>query len=172
MKNLMANQTRCLLAQPGFSNNGFFNYSDVARFVGARCAAAPLGLMTVAALLPQHWEFRLVDENVRPLTDADLEWADIVLTGSMLTQQKGILRVIKRAHDQGRPVVVGGPDPTSQPHIYKEADFLVLGEGEVTIPSFIEDIGKGVSSGIYQSDLRADMTEAVVPRFDLIRFAD
>ena len=172
MENLMAKQTRCLLAQPGFSSNGFFNYSDVARFIGARYSAAPLGLMTVAALLPQHWAFRLVDENVRPLTDADLEWADIVLTGSMLTQQKGILRVIKRAHGQGKPVAVGGPDPTSQPRVYKEADFLVLGEGEVTIPPFIEDIGKGVTSGIYQSDLRADMTEAVVPRFDLVRFAD
>jgi hypothetical protein len=89
--------------------------------------------MTVAALLPQHWEFRLVDENVRPLRDGDLGWADIVLTGSMLTQQKGSLKIIKRAHDQGKPVVVGGPDPTSQPRVYREADFLVLGEGEVSM---------------------------------------
>ena len=170
--NLVAGPARCLLTQPGFSPNGFFNFADVARFVGARYSAAPLGLMTVAALLPQHWEFRLVDENVRPLTDADLEWADIVLVSGMLPQQKGILTTIQRAHDKGRPVAVGGPDPTSQPHIYKKADFLVLGEGEVTIPPFIEDLGQGVTSGVYQSDLRADMTKAVVPRFDLIHFAD
>jgi hypothetical protein len=129
-------------------------------------------MMTVAALLPQHWEFRLVDENVRPLADADLEWADLVLTGGMLTQQRGILATTQRAHGKGKPVVVGGPDPSSQPHIYETADYLVLGEGEVTIPLFIEDISKGVTSGTYRSDVRADMAEAVVPRFDLVRFAD
>ena len=73
---------------------------------------------------------------------------------------------------KNKPVIVGGPDPTSQPHVYGEADFLVLGEGEVTIPPFIEDLGKGLTSGEYRSDLHADMTGAVVPRFDLIRFAD
>jgi radical SAM superfamily enzyme YgiQ (UPF0313 family) len=172
MENLLAKQTKCLLAQPSFSSNGFLNFSDVARFVGAKYPAAPLGLMTVAALLPQHWEFRLVDENVRPLRDADLEWADIVLTGGMLPQQKGILTTIKWAHNMGKPVVVGGPDVTSQPSLYETADFLVLGEGEITIPPFLDDIGKGVTSGIYQSDLHADMTKAVVPRFDLIRFGD
>jgi radical SAM superfamily enzyme YgiQ (UPF0313 family) len=172
MENLLAKPSRGLLVQPGFSGNSFFNFSNVARLVGARYTAAPLGLMTVAALLPQHWEFRLVDENVEPLTDADLEWADIVLTGGMLPQQKGILTTIERAHAQGKRVAVGGPDPTSQPHVYEEADFLVLGEGEVTIPPFVEDLGKGLTSGLYQSDARADMTQPVVPRFDLIRFAD
>lgn len=172
MENLLAKPTRCLLVQPGFSGNSFFNFSNVARLIGAKYTAAPLGLMTVAALLPQHWEFRLVDENVEPLTDAHLEWADIVMTGGMLPQQKEILTTIKRAHDKGKPVVVGGPDPTSQPHVYQETDFLVLGEGEITIPPFIEDLGRGAVSGVYQSDLRADMNEAVVPRFDLIRFAD
>jgi radical SAM superfamily enzyme YgiQ (UPF0313 family) len=137
MKDLMAERTRCLLVHPGFSGNGFFNYSEVARFAGAKYTAAPLGMMTVAALLPQHWEFRLIDENVRPLMDADLEWADIVLTGGMITQQKDILTVIQKSHDKGRPVVVGGPDPTSQPRVYGKADFVVLGEGEVTIPPFI-----------------------------------
>jgi radical SAM superfamily enzyme YgiQ (UPF0313 family) len=172
MDDLLTRRTRCLLVHPGFSSNGFFNYSDVARFVGAKYSAAPLGMLTVAALFPQHWEFRLVDENVRPLVDADLEWADIVLTGGMLTQQKSVLTTIQRGHDHGLAVVVGGPDPTSQPLVYGQADFLVLGEGEVTIPLLLEDMGKGVRSGAYRSDLRADMAEAVVPRFDLIRFAD
>jgi len=172
MGNLLENRTRCLIVHPGFSDNGFFNYSDVARFVGAKYSATPLGALTVAALFPQHWEFRLVDENVRSLADADLVWADIVLTGGMLTQQKRVLNTIQRGHHHGKAVVVGGPDPTSQPEIYSQADFLVLGEGEVTIPLLIEDIGKGVQSGVYRSDLRADMGEAVIPRFDLVRFAD
>lgn len=172
METLPARPTRCLLVQPRFSGNSFFNFSNVARIVGARYTAAPLGLMTVAALLPQGWKFRLVDENVEPLTDAHLDWADIVMTGGMLPQQKGILGVIRRAHARHKPVVVGGPDPTQQPHVYEGADFLVLGEGEVTIPPLIADLQTGVTSGLYQSDQFADMTQAVVPRFDLIRFAD
>jgi radical SAM superfamily enzyme YgiQ (UPF0313 family) len=172
MEDSLEKPTGCLLVQPGFSGNSFFNFSNVARFLGARYTAAPLGLMTVAALLPQHWTFRLVDENVEPLTDAHLEWADIVMTGGMLPQQKGILTVIQRAHAMGKPVAVGGPDPTQQPHVYEEADFLVLGEGEITIAPFVADLGKGVRSGLYRSDQFADMTQAVVPRFDLIRFAD
>jgi len=172
MKSLRAQPTNCLLVQPRFSGHSFWNYFEVCEFMGAKYPAAPLGLMTVAALLPQHWRFRLVDENVRPLADADLEWADIVLAGGMLPQQKGMLSVIRRAHDRHRSVVVGGPDPTEQPHVYQQADFLVLGEGEVTIPPFIEDLGKRVTSGLYTSSQRADMTQAVVPRFDLIRFAD
>ena len=90
----MVKQTKCLLVQPGFSSDSFFNFAEVARFAGARYTAAPLGLMTVAALLPQHWALRLVDQNVSPLTDADLEWTDMVLTGGMLTQQRDILTVI------------------------------------------------------------------------------
>jgi radical SAM superfamily enzyme YgiQ (UPF0313 family) len=166
------NVQKCLLVHSRFSSNSFYNFSQVARLVGARYPAAPLGLLTVAALLPQHWEFRLVDENVRPLSDSDLEWADIVLVSGMLPQQKGILTTIERAHGVGKPVAVGGPDPSSQPHIYSEADYVVMGEGEVTIPPFVEDLSKGVTSGIYRPDRRADMAQAVVPRFDLIRFAD
>ena len=172
MREHEARTTRCLLVQPRFSSHSFWNYSEVCRFTGARYPAAPLGLMTVAALLPSHWHLTLVDENVRPLTDGHLEWADLVLVSGMLPQQMGILTAMQRAHDKGRPVVIGGPDATSQPQLYNRADYLVLGEGEVTLPPFIEDLGKHVRSGEYRSPMRADMTRAVVPRFDLIRFAD
>ena len=172
MEALATRTTRCLLVHPRFSRHSFWNYSEVCELAGAKYPAAPLGLMTVAALLPQHWEFRLVDENVAPLVDAHLEWADIVFTGGMLPQQGGIVSIVERAHEVGRPVVVGGPDPTSQPHLYQAADFMVLGEGEITIPTFVEDLGKKVAGGEYRSTERADMARAVVPRFDLIRFGD
>ena len=172
MRTLTDRTTRCLLVQPRFSGHSFWNYSEVCELVGAKYPAAPLGLMTVAALLPQRWAFRLVDENVRSLTDADLEWADIVLVSGMLPQQKRMLTIIEEAHDKGKPVAIGGPDATSQPHVYGKADFLVLGEGETTIPLFIEDLDKKVTSGEYRPSVRADMTQAVTPRFDLIRFAD
>jgi radical SAM superfamily enzyme YgiQ (UPF0313 family) len=172
MKKLLTESTRCLLVYPASSSENFQNFSAAPRFVGAKYMRPPLGLMTVGALLPQHWQFRLVDENTRPMGNEDLHWAEIILTGSMLPQQRRVLSIIDLAHDAGKPVVVGGPDPTAQPEVYGQADFLVLGEGEVTIPLFLEDLSKGVTSGVYQPHRWADMSAAVVPRFDLIRFAD
>lgn len=91
MKDLYGGPTKCLLVQTKFSAFSFWNYQDVCEIVGAKYPAAPLGLITVAALFPQHWEFRLIDENVEPLLDEHLLWADIVCTGGMLPQQKSIV---------------------------------------------------------------------------------
>ncbi len=170
MKELYGGPTKCLLVQTKFSAFSFWNYQDVCDIVGAKYPAAPLGLLTVAGLFPQHWTFKLVDENVERLLDEHLLWADIVCTGGMLPQQKSMLEFIGRAHDHNRIVVVGGPDPTSQPDLYREADFLVLGEGEITIPMFLNDLAAGKTSGTYVSEERADMLQSVVPRYDLIRF--
>lgn len=172
MNLLSGEPTRCLLVQTRFSEMSFWNYLDVCKIVGAKYPAPPLGLLTVAALLPKHWEFRLVDENVRVLRDEDLDWADIVCTGGMLPQQRAMLGLIDRAHAHRLPIVLGGPDATSQPGIYHAADYLVCGEGEVTIPLFLEDLRRGSTGGRYVSEERADMAEAVVPRFDLLRFGD
>lgn len=170
MKDLHGGQTKCLLVQTKFSGFSFWNYREVCDIVGAKYPAAPLGLLTVAALFPQNWIFRLIDENVEPLLDEHLKWADIVCTGGMLPQQKSMLSFIRRAHDLDCLVVVGGPDPTSQPDLYSDADFLVLGEGEITIPMFLDDLKKGSKGGRYFSEEKADMMKAVVPRYDLIRF--
>lgn len=170
MKDLHGGHTKCLLVQTRFSGFSFWNYQEVCEMVGAKYPASSLGLLTVAALLPQHWTFRLIDENVEPLLNDQLKWADIVFTGGMLTQQKSILNFIRRAHDLNRIIVVGGPDPTSQPDVYHEADFLVLGEGEVTIPMFLNDLKNGVKNGRYFSEEKANMLKAVVPRYDLIHF--
>jgi radical SAM superfamily enzyme YgiQ (UPF0313 family) len=172
MDDLFGGKTKCLLVQTKFSEFSFWNYQAVCDMVGAKYPAAPLGLLTVAALFPQHWEFRLVDENVELLLDEHLLWADLVCTGGMLPQQKSMLSFIRRAHDLGRIVVVGGPDPTSQPDLYQDADFLVLGEGEVTIPIFLAGLQNGARSGTYVSENKADMLTASVPRYDLIRFKD
>ncbi|MDP4223830.1 MAG: B12-binding domain-containing radical SAM protein [Bacteroidota bacterium] len=170
MKDLYGGHTKCLLVQTKFSGFSFWNYQEVCYMVGAKYPAAPLGLLTVAALLPQHWILRLIDENVEPLPDDHLKWADIVCTGGMLSQQKSMLNFIRRAHNLDRIVVIGGPDPTSQPEVYLEADFLVLGEGEITIPMFLKDLQKGTKSGRYYSEGKANMLKAVVPRYDLINF--
>ena len=172
MKNLFPSEIRCILIHPQFSRNSALNYLDVCKIVGVKYFMPPLGLLTVAALLPQDWSYKLVDLNVEPLTDDYFEWADIVCTGGILSQQPGIFSVIERAHRFGKKVVVGGPDPTSQPELYKMADYLVLGEGENTIPAFIRDLENGCITGVYRPSELAEMTEAVVPRYDLVRFAD
>jgi len=169
---LLRTGTRCLLVQTEFSAMSFWNYVEVCKIVGAKYPAPPLGLLTAAALLPQDWEFMLVDTNVGPLLDEHLQWADVVCTGGMLPQQKAMLALIERAHRHQLPVVVGGPDPSSQPDLYAAADYLVRGEGEVTIPLFVADLERGATHGNYVSEERADMACAVVPRFDLIRFRD
>lgn len=170
MINLLQKRTRCLLIHPKFSPYSFWNFVEVSKIVGAKYQAAPLGLMTVAALLPQEWEIKLIDTNVEPLLDEHFEWADLVFTGGMLPQQIGILDIITLSHQRNKTVVVGGPDPTSQPHLYQSAEYLVLGEGEVTIPVFLNDLANGSKSGEYKTSEYADMTKAVVPRFDLINF--
>ncbi|MBE0572041.1 MAG: B12-binding domain-containing radical SAM protein [Ignavibacteriaceae bacterium] len=170
MIKLLQKRTRCLLIHPKFSPYSFWNFVEVSKIVGAKYQAAPLGLMTVAALLPKDWDIKLIDTNVEPLLDEHFAWADLVFTGGMLPQQIAILDIINLSHQKNKPVVVGGPDPTSQPHLYQSADYLVLGEGENTIPMFLKDLANGSKGGEYTSSEYADMTNAVVPRFDLIKF--
>lgn len=128
----------CLLIQPKFAESNYWNFVEAAQAVGAKATAPPLGLLTVAALLPQHWTFTLVDLNVRPITNEEWSNADLVCTGGMLPQQAGTLDVIRQARERGLYTVVGGPDPTSQPQMYLLADALVLGEGELSIPLWMD----------------------------------
>ena len=163
---------RGLLVYPAFSPFGFWNYTEVCRLVGAKYPASPLGLITVAALLPQSWELRLVDMNTQVLRDEDIDWSDLVLIGGMLPQQSEFLKLIDRVHARGRKVVAGGPAPTSQQHIYGNADYLVLGEAECTLPAFLDDYANGAQSGVYTAGERPAMSLTRVPRFDLLNLDD
>ena len=126
--------TKCLLVSPRFPEFSYWNYREVCALFGACYPAAPLGLATAAALLPQEWEIRLLDLNVREMDKALLDWADIVMAGGMIPQQRALRSLIDLCHARGKRIVVGGQDPTSQPDVYAEADYLVLDEGEMTIP--------------------------------------
>ena len=129
--------------------------------MGARYPAAPLGLITVAAMLPPHWEVRLVDRNTEDLTEADLAWADIVMTGGMLPQQADTLALIELSHRSNRPVVIGGPDATSSPHIYEQADFRVLGEAEGVLTDFIAAWDAGKRAGTFTAPkFQVDVTRS------------
>jgi hypothetical protein len=94
---------------PKFVPNSFWNYTEACELVGTKYPAAPLGLITVAAMLPKHWDIRLVNRNTELLADADLDWADLVMIGGMLNQQPDAIHLIELAHRHGKPVCVGGP---------------------------------------------------------------
>jgi len=110
-----------LMIYPRFSAGTFWNFAATCEVFGARYPAPPLGLITVAALLPSEWSIRLVDRNVEDLTDGDLEWADLVMTGGMLPQQYDLVHVIDLCRAIGKPIVIGGPAVTSSPQLYARA---------------------------------------------------
>jgi len=167
----MNEAVRCLLVFPRFQHKSFWNYRATCELVGAAYPAAPLGLITVAALLPPTWELRLVDCNVEELEQADIDWAEIVLTGGMISQQGSSLELIDRLQAQGKTVVVGGPDATSSPQLYERADTLVLGEAEITLPRWLADREAGPVARVYScGDEKADVQASPVPRFDLLKF--
>lgn len=159
---------KALLLCPAFSPRGFWNYRSVCALTGAKYPASPLGMITMAALLPPEWDLRLLDMNVAPLSDADIDWADLVFVGGMLPQQSRVQALIDRVHGRGRKVVVGGPAATSRPEVYAAADYLVLGEAERSLPAFLDDLARGAAGGRYVPDGRPDLTESPIPRFDLL----
>jgi radical SAM superfamily enzyme YgiQ (UPF0313 family) len=162
---------RALLVYPRFGVATFWNFTVACELVGARVPAPPLGLITLAAMLPATWDVRLVDRNTEELTETDLAWADIVMTGGMLAQQVDTLELIALCRAHGKPVAVGGPDPTSSPHVYAAADFRVLGEAEGIIGDFIAAWAAGERSGCFTAPkFSIDVTKSPIPRFDLLEF--
>ena len=160
-----------LLIYPRFAADTFWNFAETCALFGAKYPAAPLGLITVAAMLPPSWAVRLVDRNAEELTAEDLAWADLVMTGGMLPQQRDTLEVIDLCHAQGKPVAIGGPAVTSTPHIYEKADFRVLGEAEGVIDAFIAAWDAGTREGVFEIEkFTVDVTKSPVPRFDLLNF--
>ena len=166
----MTDRCNVLMVYPRFNANSFWNCEKTCEVVGAKYPAAPLGLITVAAMLPATWTIKLVDRNTETLEEADVEWADLVMIGGMFPQQWDTLRCIELMHAHGKPVCVGGPGITSMPHVYAAADFKVLGECEGLLDRFIDDWRAGKRSGTYEGvKFKADVTTAARPRWDLLK---
>jgi radical SAM superfamily enzyme YgiQ (UPF0313 family) len=162
-----------LMIFPRFNPKSFWSYEGACELFGAKYPAAPLGMITLAALLPPEWDIRLVNRNTEELEDSNLAWADLVMTGGMLAQQFDALKVIELAQRAGKPVAVGGPDPTSSPQIYAAADFRVLGEAESIIDEFVVAWRSGARKGVFEAPkFQADVTKSPIPRFDLLKLKD
>jgi radical SAM superfamily enzyme YgiQ (UPF0313 family) len=160
-----------LLVYPRFPSLTFWNYRATCELSGARYPAAPLGLITVAAMLPAHWNLRLVDRNTEELSEADMAWADIVMTGGMLPQQLDTLELIEMCEIRDKPVAVGGPDISSSPHVYADADFRIVGEAEDVIGDFVAALERKDTGGVFEAErYQVDITASPIPRFDLLKF--
>jgi len=145
----------------------FWSFKYALRFVGRRTAFPPLGLLTVAALLPKEWRLRLVDLNVRPLRRRDLEWASLALISAMTVQRASAREALQRCREAGVRTVAGGPLFTCEPEHFPEADHLVLNEAEVTLPRFLADLAAGSPQRVYTSAEFPDIRSTPAPRWDL-----
>ena len=159
---------KILLVSPWFPTT-YWGMQYALSIVGRRAVLPPLGLMTVAALLPRDWELRLVDLNVERLADDVIEWADVVLLGGMHIQGPSMHEVIARARRLGRRTVVGGPGPTTAPEEYADADVVFLGEAERGVGRLVQAIGDPRPGTVIDAgDERPEMGDVPVPRYDLI----
>lgn len=160
---------RALLIYPIFPPT-FWSYDKILELVDRKVLLPPLGLITVASILPQEWDFKLVDRNIRAVTEEEWQWADIVIFSAMIVQKYDLIEQIKEAKRRGKSVAVGGPYATSVPHELQEsgADFLVLDEGEITLPMFVEALEKGETQGVFRTTEKPAVTTTPIPRYDLL----
>ena len=160
---------RALLIYPVFPQT-FWSYDKILELVDLKVLLPPLGMLTVAGILPQEWEFKLVDRNIRGVTEAEWEWAELVIFSAMIVQKQDLLEQIQEAKRRDKLVAVGGPYSTSLPLEPKTAgaDFLILDEGELTLPMFVEALAKGKTSGVFRATEKPDVTTTPVPRYDLL----
>jgi radical SAM superfamily enzyme YgiQ (UPF0313 family) len=151
----------------------FWSFRYALSFISKKASFPPLGLLTIAALLPEEWELRLIDMNVRRLSDREILWADYVFVSAMIVQAESVKKVLDRCKSLGRKVVAGGPLFTTGYEEYAGmADHFVLNEAEKTLPLFLSDLKKGSAKKVYTSAGWADMTTSPVPMRELVRTRD
>ena len=157
-----------LLVYPEFPDT-FWSFKHALRFVHKKASSPPLGLVTIAAMLPSEWEKRLVDMNIETLQPTDLAWADMVFVSAMVVQRTSTFDVIHKAKQAGKIVVAGGPIFTGEWEQFPEVDHFILNEGEITLPLFLKDLAAGKPNRVYQTTEYADVTQSPVPMWELVK---
>ncbi len=158
-----------LLVYPEIPKNTYWSFQYALPFIGKRTSMPPLGLITVAALFPDDCSLRLVDMNVEALEDRDILWADAVFVSAMIVQQGSFQIVVEACNRLGRPVVAGGPYPTTSHETIEGVDHFVAGEAEDIFAEFWDDFQKGKAKKIYSPPSRPNLSRPVIPRFDLLK---
>ncbi len=157
-----------LLVYPRFPDT-YWSFRYALAFQGKRAAQPPLGLMTIASLLPPGWNKRLVDINVERLRDSDLAWADVVMISGMHIQKENLVALVRRCRARSLRTVVGGPIASSVPAAALEADHVVVGEAEELIAGLARDLEAGTARRVYRADARPTLDRTPLPDLSLIR---
>ncbi len=158
---------KALLIYPSIPDT-FWSFKHIMKFIRKKAAHVPLGLLTVAAMLPRDWHLKLVDTNVESLSDEVIQWADMVFIGAMIVQKESVRQIVARCRALGKPIVGGGPLFTSCPVDFDDVDYLVLNEAEITLPLFLKDLIAVNPCSVYTSDEKPDISLTPLPRWDLI----
>jgi len=162
---------KVLLVYPEYPAT-FWSFKHALPFINKKVSLPPLGLLTVANLIPQEWEKKLIDLNATELSDKDIKWADYVFISGMVVQRKSAKEVIKRVKSYGKLIVAGGPLFTNDYFDFENVDCFVLNEGEVTIPMFLKDLSENSLKHVYKSDEKPELTNTPVPDWSLINQKD
>lgn len=150
----------------------FWSFKHALKFIRKKAASPPLGLLTIAPMLPSEWNKRLVDLNVRKLTKDDLGWADCAWISAMTVQRASAQKVISQCKEAGLRIVAGGPLFTTEYEQFETVDHFVLNEAELTLPAFLEDFAKGEAKRVYASSDFANIRKTPSPMWELVRFRD
>lgn len=158
---------RALLIYPEFPDT-FWSFRYALKFIHRKATSPPLGLLTIAAMLPEAWEKKLVDMNVEGLNDEDLTWADLVFVSAMSVQKESVKGVIERCKAANVRIVAGGPLFTTEYEAFGAVDHLVLNEAEITLPGFLEDFRNDAACHFYTTEQWADIRKTPIPLWGLI----
>jgi radical SAM superfamily enzyme YgiQ (UPF0313 family) len=146
----------------------YWSYRYAVPFLGYRATMPPLGLITIAAMLPDGYEVKLVDMNIQELRREDITDADLVFISAMIVQKESFQHVVKFCNECGTPVAAGGPYPTTSHRNIQGVDYFILNEGEITLPLFLQDLERGNPQKIYMDTAKPDITKTPAPRYDLL----
>lgn len=158
---------KILLVYPEMPDT-FYALKHFTKVIGKKAAFPPLGLLTVASMLPGSWQKKLVDLNVTSLRDEDIRWADYVFLSAMNVQEESVREIVKQCNRLGATIVAGGPLFTHEHERFEGIQHFVLNEAEITLYPFLEDLAKGEAKPIYQSKDFADVSKTPVPSFELV----
>lgn len=157
-----------LLVYPEIPNNTYWSFKYALRFIRKKSTMPPLGLITLAALIPDHYNLKLIDMNIETLDEQDVQEADYVFISAMIVQKDSMARVVEICNRMKTPVIAGGPYPTSSHEEIQGVDYFVLGEVEDVFHEILMEIESGNATAVYRISKRPDITNSVIPRFDLL----